>query len=161
MPVFPAALSRHCRAIMQAALDHPQPVEPGGRQRPGEYISIGSFTNLAADVKAFAIWLDAHGISDFREVTDVVLDLIEDFQARVRAQGHTPLVAQALAEQISELKEKLAGTATALAAERATTAILRKIVAELDLELHAARDGSGPVPIASLPARRRRPASGS
>ncbi|MGW1976614.1 hypothetical protein [Streptomyces sp. NPDC001889] len=87
-------------------------------------------------------------------------DLVEDFQARVRAQDHTPAVARELAEQVAGLKARLADTAEALAAERTSTAALRKIVAELDLELHAAREGSGPVPIAHLPARRRRPPRG-
>ncbi|MEV5933248.1 hypothetical protein AB0L56_10995 [Streptomyces sp. NPDC052079] len=84
-------------------------------------------------------------------------DLIEAFQAP-RTIWST--VAQALAEQVAELKAKLADAAAALASERATTTELRKIVAELDLELHAVREGSGPVQIASLPVRRRQPGLG-
>ncbi|WP_406515247.1 hypothetical protein OH809_15555 [Streptomyces sp. NBC_00873] len=53
------------------------------------------------------------------------------------------------------MKQKLADTASALAKERAITAALRRLVAELDLELQAAREGSGPARITSLPTRRR------
>jgi hypothetical protein len=82
-------------------------------------------------------------------------DLVEEFQARVRAQHHTPELARSLAEENVQLKQKLAETTSALAKEREVTAVLRRLVGELDLELHAAREGSGPAPVASLPARRR------
>jgi aspartate aminotransferase-like enzyme len=82
-------------------------------------------------------------------------DLVEEFQARARAQHHTPALAQSLAEENAALKEKLADATSALAKERQTTAALRKIIAELDLELHAAREGRGPARIAALPPRRR------
>lgn len=82
-------------------------------------------------------------------------DLVEEFQARVRAQRHTPALAKSLAEENAQLKQKLAETASALAREGEVTAALRRLVAELDLELHAVREGHGPTHIAHLPARRR------
>jgi len=82
-------------------------------------------------------------------------DLVEDFQARVRAQQHTPAVAQSLADENAQLKQKLADATSALAKEREVTAALRRLVAEVDLELHAAREGSGPARVTALPARRR------
>ncbi|MBT2448025.1 hypothetical protein J7F03_13240 [Streptomyces sp. ISL-43] len=82
-------------------------------------------------------------------------DRVEEFQARARAQQHTPAVARSLADENSQLKQKLADTASALANEREITAGLRRLVAELDLELHAVREGSGPARVTALPARRR------
>ncbi|MFE6805427.1 hypothetical protein [Streptomyces sp. NPDC057696] len=64
---------------------------------------------------------------------------------------------QELAPKCTELKEKLAVVTNDLAKERAVTAILRRIVAELDQELHQAREEfeqSGHV--TRLPAPRRR-----
>ncbi|MEG3629627.1 hypothetical protein [Streptomyces poriticola] len=86
-------------------------------------------------------------------------DLAEEFQARARAQNHTPALARSLAEENAQLKQKLAETASALARERETTAALRRLVGELDLELHAVREGDGPARVVSLPPRRR-PAAG-
>jgi aspartate aminotransferase-like enzyme len=82
-------------------------------------------------------------------------DLIEEFQARVRAQHHTPAFARSLAEENAQLKQKLAETASALAREREVTARLRQLVGELDLELHAALNNDRPARVTSLPARRR------
>ncbi|WP_327295478.1 MULTISPECIES: hypothetical protein [unclassified Streptomyces] len=82
-------------------------------------------------------------------------DLVEEFQASVRAQNHTPALTSSLAEENARLQQKLTETASALAKEREVTAALRRLVAELDLELHAAREGAGPTRVTSLPARRR------
>lgn len=82
-------------------------------------------------------------------------DLVEEFRARARAQQHTPVLAQALSDENAQLKQKLADTASALAKERAITVVLRQLVAELDLELHAAREGAGSARVTALPARRR------
>jgi hypothetical protein len=89
-------------------------------------------------------------------------DLVEDFQARARARDHTPELAQRLAEQNRELKEKLASVTEELARERGTTAALRRLLAEVDLELHQARGLADlPTTITRLPptrrARRERP----
>ncbi|WP_327256102.1 hypothetical protein [Streptomyces sp. NBC_01244] len=82
-------------------------------------------------------------------------DLVEEFQYRVRAQQRTPAIAQSLADENAQLKQKLADATTALSKEREITAALRRLVAELDLELHAVHEGSGPARITTLPARRR------
>ncbi|MEV7451772.1 hypothetical protein [Streptomyces nigra] len=85
-------------------------------------------------------------------------DLVEDFQARARAQNATPAAMQELADKYGELREKLAVVTEDLTKERAVTATLRRIVAELDLELRQAREEleqSGNV--TRLPALRRRP----
>jgi uncharacterized protein YigA (DUF484 family) len=84
-------------------------------------------------------------------------DLIEEFQARARAQHCTPSAMRELADQNRELKKKLATVTEALGKERAVTAALRRITAELDLELHQAREEleqSGNV--TRLPTPRRR-----
>lgn len=86
-------------------------------------------------------------------------DLVKEFQAQVRAQGRTPALSRSLADENTELKQKLAETAAALAGEREVSAALRRLVAELDLELHAVRADAGPARITNLPTRRR-PARG-
>ncbi|GAA3083329.1 hypothetical protein GCM10020000_81840 [Streptomyces olivoverticillatus] len=83
-------------------------------------------------------------------------DLVEEFQARVRAQNATPSAIKELVDKCTELKEKLAVVTNDLTEERAVTATLRRIVAELDLELQQAREEieqSGNV--TRLPAPRR------
>lgn len=67
-------------------------------------------------------------------------DLIDDFRARLRAQDSTPAAFQHLASQNAELTEALADARKHLATEQATTAILRKALAELSLELQEAQD---------------------
>jgi septal ring factor EnvC (AmiA/AmiB activator) len=83
-------------------------------------------------------------------------DLIEEFQARIKAQNATPAAMQELAAKYGEVKEKLAAVTKALAKEQAVSAALRRIIAELDLELVQAREQreqSGNV--TRLPAARR------
>jgi hypothetical protein len=67
-------------------------------------------------------------------------DLVEDFQARAKAQDSTPLAMQQIAAQNTELSEKLAQVKAELAAERAAGAALRQVAAELSLELQQARE---------------------
>ncbi|KOG83715.1 MULTISPECIES: hypothetical protein [Streptomyces] len=67
-------------------------------------------------------------------------DLIEEFQARVKAQNATPAAMQELADKYGEVKERLAAVSKKLANEQAVSAALRRIVAELDLELMQARE---------------------
>lgn len=81
-------------------------------------------------------------------------DLVEGFQARVRAQHRTPAAAQSLADESAHLKQRLADTTSALAREREVTTALRLLVAELDQELHAMREGSGPTRLTVPPTRR-------
>lgn len=66
-------------------------------------------------------------------------DLVEEFQARVKAQPSTPLAAQNLAEERDKLASELADTRQELARERAASAALRRIAAELAIELDQAR----------------------
>lgn len=83
-------------------------------------------------------------------------DLVEEFQARVKAQHCTPAAMQELAEQNAQLKGRLADATKALAHEQKTSAALRRIIAELDLELHQAQDGLGrDGNVTRLPAPRR------
>lgn len=67
-------------------------------------------------------------------------ELVEEFQARVRARDSTPLAMQALAEENTKLKEKITAIKAELAEEQAAGAALRKAVAELSLELQQARE---------------------
>lgn len=67
-------------------------------------------------------------------------DLIDEFKARLKAQDSTPEAFQHLASQNAELAEALAAARKDLAAEQAATAILRKALAELALELQEARE---------------------
>lgn len=83
-------------------------------------------------------------------------DIVEEFQARVKAQHCTSAAMQELAEQNVQLKDRLADVTKTLVHERTTSAALRRIIAELDLELHQAQNNvehAGNV--ARLPALRR------
>ncbi|MEW1815858.1 hypothetical protein [Streptomyces diastaticus] len=83
-------------------------------------------------------------------------DLVEEFQARVKAQHCTPAAMRELAEKNAQLKVRLADATQALAHEQKTNAALRRIIAELDLELHQAQDGLGHEgSVTRLPAPRR------
>ncbi|MFE0801605.1 hypothetical protein [Streptomyces sp. NPDC058812] len=86
-------------------------------------------------------------------------DLMEAFEARVKAQNATLAAMQELTDRFGEVK--LAAVTTRLANEQALSAALRRIVAELDLELAHTREQleqSGTV--TRLPAARRRNRSG-
>lgn len=66
-------------------------------------------------------------------------NLVEEFQAQVKAQEFTPLAALALAAERDKLASQLAGVRQELARERAAGAALRRIAAELAIELDQAR----------------------
>jgi hypothetical protein len=66
-------------------------------------------------------------------------DLVEEFQAQVKAQQFTPLAALDLAAERDELASELAGVRRELAREQAAGAALRRIAAELAIELDQAR----------------------
>ncbi|EFL20836.1 conserved hypothetical protein [Streptomyces himastatinicus ATCC 53653] len=86
-------------------------------------------------------------------------DLVEEFQARAKAQQCTPAAVQELADRNAELKKKLADATDALAREHAVTTALRRIIAELELELDRAREELGQSGnVTRLPAPRRRSA---
>lgn len=67
-------------------------------------------------------------------------DLVEEFKARLKAQDSTPAAFQQLAERNTALTAELAATKRRLGDEQATTAILRKALAELSLELQQAHE---------------------
>lgn len=67
-------------------------------------------------------------------------DLVEEFQARVKAQDSTPAAFQQLAERNTTLATELAATKRRLAEEETTTIILRKALVELSLELQQAKE---------------------
>ncbi|GAA4638983.1 hypothetical protein GCM10023196_098820 [Actinoallomurus vinaceus] len=67
-------------------------------------------------------------------------DLVEEFQARVKARRNVPTAMQDLAEQNTTLKTELAAARKELDAERCASATLRKVIAELSLELQQTTD---------------------
>lgn len=84
-------------------------------------------------------------------------DLVEEFQAHVKAQNATPPAMQELADKYAEAKGKFAAVTEELAKERVITSALRRIVAELDLELRQAREElEQSENVTRLPATRRR-----
>ena len=83
-------------------------------------------------------------------------DLVEEFQARARAQDSTPEAMRDLAKRNAELAGKLTEARAELAAERAAGAALRLVIAELSLELHQAREELAAAGnVTRLPARSR------
>ncbi|KEG39207.1 hypothetical protein DJ64_16625 [Streptomyces griseorubens] len=78
---------------------------------------------------------------------------------RLRARNATPAAMQELADRYDEAKEKLAAVTKRLAHGQAFSATLRRIVAELDLELAHAREQLER-PGTSHPPSRRPSASG-
>jgi hypothetical protein len=70
-------------------------------------------------------------------------DLVEEFQAQVKAQRCTPLAVRDVAAERDALAAQLAAVRQELARERSATAVLRKIAAELALELGQARAEPG------------------
>ncbi|UQX04710.1 hypothetical protein [Streptomyces sp. RerS4] len=84
-------------------------------------------------------------------------DLVEEFQARVKAQNARPAAMQELADKYSAVKEKLAAVTENFAKEQVVSAAPRRIVAELDLELMQAREElEQSRDVTRLPAPRRR-----
>ncbi|MGH3533186.1 MAG: hypothetical protein ACRDR6_16795 [Pseudonocardiaceae bacterium] len=83
-------------------------------------------------------------ISESGQRRDVVYadyrDLVEEFQARVKARDSTPEATRGLAEENAGLADKIAKVKADLEEQRAAGAALRRIVAELSLELQQARD---------------------
>jgi hypothetical protein len=74
---------------------------------------------------------------------DVVYEhatVVEDFQARVKAQHSTPASMPELADKSDKLEKERETLKADLAAERATNAALRRIVVELSLELDQANE---------------------
>jgi hypothetical protein len=82
-------------------------------------------------------------------------DLVEEFQAQVKAQQSAPLAVQDLSAERDRLAGELADAREELARERAATAVLRRISAELALELDQARQElAGSTKVTRLPLQR-------
>jgi chromosome segregation ATPase len=74
---------------------------------------------------------------------DVVYEhdsLVEDFQARVKAQNSTPTAMQELTDKYETVRKERDKVKAELTAEQNTNGILRKIVAELSLEIDQAKE---------------------
>ncbi|WP_055469079.1 hypothetical protein [Streptomyces ardesiacus] len=82
-------------------------------------------------------------------------DLIQDFQARAKAQDSTPTAMQELADENRKLKAEADDLRDELRQERARTKTMRMIIAELSLELEQAKaELEGASGVARLPDRR-------
>ena len=79
-------------------------------------------------------------------------ELVEEFQARAKAQNAVPLAIEKIAEQNRALTEEIAILKADLAAERQSNKVLAKVAVELSLELEQAREElAGDSKIARLP----------
>lgn len=74
-----------------------------------------------------------------RDVVYRHTDLIQDFQARAKAQDSTPTAMQELAEENRQLKAEADDLRGELHQEQARTKTMRVIIAELSLELEQAK----------------------
>jgi len=82
-------------------------------------------------------------------------DLVQDFQARAKAQDSSPTAMQELADENRTLKAEVDDLRDELRQEQARTKTMRMIIAELSLELEQAKaELEGASGIARLPDRR-------
>jgi hypothetical protein len=79
-----------------------------------------------------------------RDVVYEHRDLVDDFKARVRAGHSVPAAAQKLADRATALQAELKDVKADLARERETSAYLRRVIAELSIELERARHQGDP-----------------
>jgi hypothetical protein len=92
-----------------------------------------------------------------RDVLYEHADLVNQFKARVKAQHSTPVAMQELADKHTEALAQLAAARRDLAEERRTTALLRKAIAELSLELEQAHsERAETTRVTRLPSARQR-----
>jgi chromosome segregation ATPase len=85
--------------------------------------------------------------------------LVEDYQARVRAQTFVPDRIREITAERDQLKARLTETSEELRHERHTTSTLRRLVTELSLELqHAHEQHTTNEAVTRLPRRSRTPA---
>lgn len=75
-----------------------------------------------------------------RDVVYEHRDLVDEFKAQVKAQNTTPLAMQHLVDDHAATKKDLANVKDELARERATNLVLRRVIAELSLELEQTRE---------------------
>ncbi|MGW3622560.1 hypothetical protein [Streptomyces sp. NPDC000880] len=82
-------------------------------------------------------------------------DLVQDFQARAKAQDSIPTAMQELADENRKVKAEADDLRDELRQERARTKTMRMIIAELSLELEQAKaELEGASGVARLPDRR-------
>lgn len=82
-------------------------------------------------------------------------DLVQDFQARAKAQDSTPTAMQELGDENRTLKAEADDLRNELRQERARTKTMRMIIAELSLELEQTKaELEGASGVARLPDRR-------
>jgi hypothetical protein len=92
-----------------------------------------------------------------RDVVYEHRDLVDDFKARVRARHSVPEAAQKLADRATALEAALKEVNANLARERETSAYLRRVIAELSIELEQARrQGDSSANVTPLTPRQRR-----
>jgi hypothetical protein len=84
-------------------------------------------------------------------------DLVDAFKARVKARNAVPEAMQELADRYAETQQELETTKEKLLREREASAYLRRVVAELSIELeHARQKGDTPSTVTRLEPRRSR-----
>lgn len=95
-----------------------------------------------------------------RDVVYENRDLIDAFKAQVKAQHNIPGATQAVIDQRDRLAAKNANLKDELARERDVTAALRRLAAELSLQLNQAQQGlATTATVTRLATRRARPRS--
>ncbi|MET9736068.1 hypothetical protein ABZZ79_37230 [Streptomyces sp. NPDC006458] len=92
-----------------------------------------------------------------RDVVYQHADLVESYQAQVRVRDAVPEAMADLARELDKTREELQRAKEELAAERRTTAFLRRAVTELSIENEALRSsGRGQADVTPLAERRLR-----
>jgi hypothetical protein len=82
-------------------------------------------------------------------------DLVDQFRARAKAQTSVPRTLRELTDKRDDLASKLAQAKNDLAGQRAENAVLRRVIAELSLELQQAHQQlATPSGVTRLPTRR-------
>lgn len=92
-----------------------------------------------------------------RDVVYEHRELVDGFKARVKARNSVPETAQKLAARSIALETELKGVKADLAQERTTNAYLRRVIAELSIELEQARRQGDPRAVVTplMPQQRR------
>jgi hypothetical protein len=89
-------------------------------------------------------------------------DLVEQFQAGVKAQDAVPAAIQDIMRQNESLQAKAGALRAELDAERSRTAALRRVITEQSLELEQAHQQDRPgAQVTRLPSPRRSPRGGT
>lgn len=92
-----------------------------------------------------------------RDVVYEHRNLVDDFKAQVKARRSVPEAAQKLADRAEALEAELTDVKADLVRERETSAYLRRVIAELSIDLQQARQQSQPsAAVTPLTPRQRR-----